>query len=228
MRNIGIVFVIFLSIFAIDGYAVDMPFKEGEKFIYEVKYNRLKVGKCILTFHGEEDLDGREVYHITLLTKIPSLKDTEELYADKSTFLPVEVHRKIKKRLGFNDKIKEVYDQQNFRVDISQKSSLRSKSFSIEKDSPLHNAILLTYCYRAKESFNKSERLKINLPTVEFEVMFKGIETIKTPLGKYRAYAFTSDPPKFKLWLSADEKRIPLKIERPGKLGYSLIIKSMD
>jgi len=208
--------------------ARSLPFKEGESFTYEVRYSGLKIGKSILTFNGEKELNGRKVYHITFFTKIPSLKDTEEIYADKDTFLPIEVHRKIKKKIGFSDNVVEKYDQVNFKVDIKQKSKLRSRNFSIQKDSPVHNAILLAYFYRVKKAFNENERTKIALPTVDFDVMFSGIEAIKTPMGEYRAYVFTSEPPRFRLWLSADEKRIPLKIKNPGTLGYSLVIRSID
>ena len=208
--------------------APGLPFESGEQFTYEVRYKGAKIGKSTLTFHGERFLDDKKAYYITFNTNVLSLKDREEIYADPDTFLPIEVHRNIKKKIGFDDKIKEVYDQKNFRVDISSKSKLRAKEFSIEKDSPIHNAILLIYCYRAKKDFDKSEKLKINLPTLDFEVAFSGIETVETKLGEYRAYVFTSDPPRFKFWLSADERRIPLKIKNPGNLDYSLILKSID
>ncbi len=205
-----------------------LPFESGEQFTYEVRYKGAKIGKSTLIFQGERFLDDKKVYYVTFNTKIPSLKDNEDIYADPDTFLPIEVHRTIKKKIGFDDKIKEVYDQENFRVDVSSKSKLRKKEFSIEKDSPIHNALLLVYYYRAKKNFEEREKIKINLPTFDFEVAFSGIETVKTKLGEHRAYVFTSDPPKFKFWLSADEKRIPLKIKNPGSLGYSLILKSID
>lgn len=208
--------------------ASQLPFKPGERLEYEVRYKRLKLGESVLTFHGEKELGDNKVYHITFVTRIPAFKDTEELYAEKDTFLPVEVHRTIKKKLGFGDRIREVYDQENFSVDISQKSKLRSKEFSIQKDSPIQNAILLAYHYRTKKDFSASDRFKIALPTADFEVMFDGIEVIDTPLGEYRAYAFTSEPPRFRLWLSADQRKLPLKIENPSTLGYSLLIKSAD
>lgn len=204
-----------------------LPFKNGECLAYGVRYKDIKIGRSILIFHGEENLGDKKVYYITFSTDIPSFKDTEELYAEKDSFLPVEVHRSIKKRIGFNDRIEEKYDQENFRVEVTSKSKLRTKSFSIEKDSRIHNAILLTYYCRSIENFEKEGTFKIALPTVDFEVSFKGTESIKTPLGQYEAYVFTSDPPRFKLWLSTDERRVPLKIENPSTLGYSLVIESI-
>lgn len=212
----------------LESYAAQLPFSKGEKLTYEVRYKNLKVGESILTFHGRTGLGGKEVYHITFSTELVAVKDIEELYAQVDTLLPVEVHRKIKKAGAFTTEIKEIYDQQNFRVDIHKKTTLRSKDFSIEKDSSIHNAILLSYYYRTKTLFDKSEILKVTLPTVDFEVFFEGEEAIETPLGEYLAYAFTSNPLKFKLWLSADNKRIPLRIENPAALGYSLVIKSVE
>ena len=205
-----------------------MPFSRGEKLTYEVIYNGVKVGRSILTFNGEKDLYGKKVWHVTFFTKIPSLRDNEEIYADKDTFLPIEVRRKIKKKIGFSDSIIEKYDQKNFTINISSKSKLRSKNFSIQKDSPVHNAILLTYYCRLKDDLKQGGNLKIALPTMDLDVMFSGTETVETDMGEFQADVFTSVPPKFRLWLSADAKRIPLKIKNPGTLGYSLIIKSID
>lgn len=204
------------------------PFSKGESFTYDVMYKKVRLGKSILTFHGEKDMGDKKVYHISFYTIIPSFKDAEDLYADKKTFLPVEIHRSIKKKVGFDDRIVERYDQHNFRVDISQKSKLRSRKFSVQKESPIHNAILLTYYYRMQKVFYENDGLTVNLPLIDFKIIYRGIETIDTPLGEYQAYVFTSEPPRFKLWLSTDEKRIPLKIENPGTLGYSLVIKSID
>lgn len=204
------------------------PFRKGESFKYDVMYKKVRLGESILTFHGEGKSGDRQVYYITFRTRIPSLKDAEDLYADKQTFLPIEVHRSIKKKVGFDDEIVERYDQDNFRVDISQKSKLRFREFSIQKDSPIYNAILLVYYYRMQKVFHEEDVLAVNLPLVDFKIIYSGIETIDTSIGEYRAHAFTSEPAKFKLWLSADERRIPLKIENPGTLGYSLVIKSVD
>lgn len=209
------------------GNDLPLPFKNGERLTYDLKYKMVKVGKSVLTFRGEEVLKNKDVYHITFSTKIIGLKDIEEIYAEKNTFLPLEVHRTIKKAKLFTERIKEKYVPEDHRVDIEQKSFF-SKTFSIKKDSPIHNAILLTYYYRKKKTFNQNEKLKVNLPTAKFELTFNGIETVKTPLGKYCAYAFSSYPSKFKVWLSTDSKRIPLKIENPSLMGYSLIIKSIE
>src|SRR3989338_3089206 len=76
----------------LDSYAAELPFSEGERLTYEVRYKNLKVGESILTFHGKAGLGDREVYHITFSTALVAVKDLEELYAQTDNFLPVEVH----------------------------------------------------------------------------------------------------------------------------------------
>jgi hypothetical protein len=205
-----------------------LPFKKGEKITFDVKYKNIKTGSSTLTFNGIKVLNGREVYSADFVTQLPAMTDREELYADKITFLPVEVHREIKKIKAFTTEMTEKYDQEAFRVDIIKKSTFLTKKLSIQKDAPIHNAILLTYFFRMKERFDKDETLRVTFPTAEFTIGFEGEETISTPLGEHTAYVFNSDPSKFKFWLSADEQRTPLKIENPGALGYSLVIRSVE
>ena len=99
------------------------------------------------------------------------------------------------KSIHFSDRIIEKYDQENFRVDISSKSKLRSKSFYIEKDSPIHNAILLVYYCRSKDDFKEGDKFKITLPTVDLDVMFSGIETVETELGEFETYVLQATRP---------------------------------
>lgn len=225
MQKISIVFLVILLF--VGAQAVEASFTPGEEFVYEVRYKNVKVGKSTLTFQGIEKLSNKEVYHITFFTKIGAFTDTEEIYADIETFLPIEIQRTLKHFGSFTTRITEKYDQEKFIVYIKRKTKFRKKEFLIEKDAPIHNAIVLSYYCRSLENLNKADRFKINLPNAEFDVFYNGIEKIETPLGEFETHAFTSEPPKFKLWLSTDEKRIPLQIKNPGKLGYSLVIKEI-
>lgn len=238
MRRIDIIVILFFCVLLValsmrsaaqedvlpdNPYVSELPFSKGEAFSYGVKYKGINAGRSTLIFHGEEQLGNRDVYHITFSTRVGIVTDKEELFADRETFLPVEVHRLFKKFGTFTENIIERYNQKDFRVDIEKKTRFRLRNISIKKDSPIHNAILLTYLYRAKDAFVKGERHKITLPSAEFEVTFDGIETVKTPLGDFSAYRFSSSPYNFQFWLGIDEKKLPLKIENPGRMmEYSL------
>ncbi|MFH1782056.1 MAG: DUF3108 domain-containing protein [Candidatus Omnitrophota bacterium] len=206
----------------------ELPFSKGERLMYDVKLNGVTIGSSILTFYGEKEINGKAAHHINFYTLIPSLKDSEDIYGDTESFLPMEVHRNLKKKLGFNETIIEVYDQENFRIDITSKSKLRSRKLSIERDAPVHNPILLSYFCRAKASFTKEDSFDITLSRTKFQVYYDGKKEIKTPLGKQLAHVFTSDPKKFTLYLSDDDRKTPLMIDSPGTLGYSLVIRSIE
>jgi len=204
-----------------------LPFLNDKKLVYDVYHGGLKIGKSVLIFHGEKKIDGKDVYHITFSTDLRVFKDVEDIYADKDTLLPYRIVRRISQVGRFSIRIKEEYDQEAFTVKIKKQGKLLAREFTIQKESPIQNAILLTYYYRAKPDINESRRLKVNLPTVDFDIGLKGKEVINTPWGKYSTYVFNSIPPKFSFCLSADEKRIPLKIKSFPPLGYSLVLNSI-
>ncbi len=204
-----------------------LPFPKGEQLIYDVYFKKLKVGKSVLTFHGEDKIDGKDIYRITFSTTLPLFKDFEDIYFDKETFLPVKVFRKINKIGNFPVRIKEEYDQDNFKVKIRKQGKFLSKEFIIKKDAPIHNAIILPYQYRRKPVINEGEKARIILPKADFELVYRGKEVIKTRLGESPAYVFASIPPKFTFWLSADERKIPLKIKSLNVVRYSLVINSI-
>jgi len=203
-----------------------LPFMPGEELKYNVYSKGLKIGRSILTFHGETVLNGTECYHITFLTKIPLFEDKEEIFADKQTFLPIRVERSIRKAIGIRSKVIEEYDQKEFKVVIKQQGALRTKSQTIQKAGPIYNAILLTYYCRLKPEAANNEPFKIMLPTSEYDVQVSGNDIIKTSKGEYPVTVYSSNPSKFTFYLSTNPNRVPIKIESHTALDYTMILNS--
>lgn len=203
-------------------------FLEGERLVYDVYYKKLKIGESVLVFHGEKEMDGIPTYHITFSTTLPGFQDMEDIYAYKETFLPLRVNRSIKRATLFPLKVQEEYDQSAYNVRIKQQGRLLSKEFTIQKDAPIHNTILLPYYYRTKPLIVEGEKIKITLPTADYEIFLEEKKAVTIPSGEYSVYVFKSDPPKFTFWLSTDEKKIPVKVEGHTALGYSLILRSIE
>jgi hypothetical protein len=206
----------------------DLPFKKGEKLVYDLYSAGIRVGKSVLIFNGEKELDGQKVYHISFSTELPFFKDYEEIYADKETFLPIKIKRRIKKIGGFSETIEEEYDQSDFTVDITRKSTFSSNKITIKKDSPVYNAILLTYYYRANPYIADINNFRAVLPTLDFYINMSGEETVETLSGKYIVDVFSSKPPKFTFYLSKDKNRVPIKIKSHTALNYSMILNSKE
>lgn len=203
-----------------------LPFCKGEQFVYDVYYKKLRIGKSMLTFNGEKKINGRDVYHVTFITRMHGFEDAEDIYADKDTFLPLIVSRRIEKMGSLTTKILEEYDQEAFKIKVTKCSAFLSTEFVIQRDGPIYNAILLPYYYRTKRAFAKDEKFHAILPTTSFDVILRGEEVMTTKLGKISAYVFEGVPSKFTFWLSADEKKIPLKIENHTTWGYTFLINS--
>jgi hypothetical protein len=63
------------------------------------------------------------------------------------------------------------------------------------------------------------------LPTQEFVIKLTSIEDVSVPAGTFKSYHFKSTPPKFEIWITADERKIPVKIRGAGFMGYTLVMK---
>lgn len=201
--------------------ALPLPFEKGEVLSFKVKIKGLTSGESVLVFHGLEEFEGKKFYHITFMTKTPVLRDTEEIYAFRESFLPAKVLRTVNQIGSFTSRIVEEYDQDKFTVSITKKGKLFTDKRVIRKKGPINNAILLSYYYRLKVKGDYKTPFKVILPTSEFEVLFKAKESVDTPRGKFEAYVFTSLPPKFELCVSAGKARLPLRIQTSG---YALVL----
>jgi hypothetical protein len=203
-----------------------IPFVKGEQLIYSVRANGMTVGRSTLTYRGEVELEGKPVHYVTFQTVAMGVDDTEHIYAQLNTFLPVKVRRDIVK-LGKKQVLTEKYDQAKGRVEIFDADMPEKPVQVYEKGLPYSNPILLTYYFRAKETgFTEGKIYPVVLPKLQFDLKFVGDQDVTTANGTFKAFYFSSKPDQFKFWLGQGVDRVPLKIEQTGFMGYSLILES--
>ena len=92
----------------------------------------------------------------------------------------------------------------------------------------IYNPILLSYYYRTKPVLKHGEKHSVILPKAAFDVAFNREEVVSTCYGEKSVYIYTGHPSKFTLWLSTDERRLPMRIEGYGVFGYSFILKRLS
>ena len=160
---------------------------------------------------------------MTMETKLTQFRDTEKIYSDPKTLLPVRVERDIMK-LFVRERITEDYDQDNFTVTIIKNKGAMEEKLVIKKDSHIHNALLLPYYVRRLPSLDVGRIIIANLPTRRLEIKLVSIEDVKVPAGTFKAFHFKSTPKQIEIWISTDERRIPLKIQGSGIFGYSMVM----
>jgi hypothetical protein len=199
--------------------APQQPEKSGEKIVYSLKLHGITIGRAIFS-QLEKNL-------VTFETIVTQFHDLEKIYSDPKSFLPLKVERDIKTLAG-SEKISEIYDQKNFVLTINKLEGGKSKKTVIRKKAPIHNAILLPFFVRLIPNFAPGWSMKIQLPTQSFEIRFSGTEQVKTSLGKYKCYRFDSVPKRFEIWITSDERRIPVKIRGSDGIGYTMLLREYN
>ena len=196
----------------------------GEKIIYDVKLGKLYLGEARFANLANAQVNGKVLNVMVLETKLAQFRDTEKIYSEPQTLLPVRIERDILNWF-VGEKITEEYDQNNFTVTIIKDKGGSSEERVIKKDSHIHNAILLPYYVRSIPRLDVGRIIIANLPTRRLEIELVSIEDVKVPAGTFQAYHFQSTPKQIDIWISTDERRIPVKIQGTGLFGYSMLMK---
>ncbi|MBU1044602.1 MAG: DUF3108 domain-containing protein [Candidatus Omnitrophica bacterium] len=190
------------------------------KFVYTIS----PLGVADFSDLGIVKLCGQDVRLHTLKTRIFGFEDTEIIYSDLKTFLPIRIERDVARWLG-KERIVEEYDQENFTLTTKKFRGCRQIQESvIENDGPINNAILALYDLRTFPELEIGQSFKANLPT-EFEIKLESIDQLKISKDIFETYHFISVPDKFETWISKDKRRMPLKIKLRIGVGYTLVLK---
>ena len=200
------------------------PDRLGEKIIYDVMLGNIRLGAAVFHYQAKSELNFKPVNFITFETKLIRFKDSEKIYCDPGTSLPLRVEREISSWPKY-EKIIEVYDQEKFSLHIVKTESGHDSELDFKKDAPIHNAILLPYYVRQIPDPVVGWNFRANLPTQQFLIELASIEEIKIVAGTFKAYHFKSTPERFEFWVSADEYKIPLKIKGMSGIGYTLVMR---
>lgn len=196
----------------------------GEKITYDVRLGKIYLGKAVFHHLERLKLQGRAVNHITFDTRLVDFQDSEIIYSDPANFLPIKIERRIN-NWPFHEKITEDYDQSKFILTITKVKGRNKEKFTIKKDSPIHNAILLPFYVRRVQNLDIGWTLIAQLPTQRFLIKLVSIEKVRVPAGEFNCYHFESLPNKFEIWISADQRRIPVKIKGLGAFGYIMAMQ---
>jgi Protein of unknown function (DUF3108) len=194
----------------------------GEQINYDLFLGGVRVGTSEYYHLKKTYLNDKLVDVITFYTQAMNFKDRETIYCDSTTLLPLLVERKISKPVK-PEKIKEVYDQNNFKLTIT-KERFGTSTIEINSDEPIHNSIILPFFVRNAADLDKGWTFTANLPQGKYLIKLAGIEEVETPAGKFEAYYFESEPNKIKIWIGTDENRIPLRIDGTGGIGYKMMM----
>ena len=200
----------------------------GEKITYGVILGKMRLGEAKFEDMGPTELNGRKVNLIIFKTNVVNFSDTENIYSDPDSYLPVRIERDISNFFG-HEKITEDYDQKNHRVTITKNKGKNQEQVVIAGTGPLHNAILFPDYVREIPDLKIGMVFSVNLPgKAPLKVKIVSIDKLRTPVGRFEAFHFESAPKQISVWISTDSRRIPIKIEGVGVFGYTLLLKNYN
>jgi hypothetical protein len=211
----------------------EIPFKTGEKLTYKGTWGIIPAGELTLEVLPKETINGIETYHFVMITKtsavvdiIYKVRERQDSYVDAGMTHSLFYKKKTESQHPRDESI-------NFNW---EKMESTYTNFGQSKR-PIHvvpgtfDPLALFYALRLR---NLKENSEIHIPVtdgnnVSIEVMVnigkrdtieiegKMYDTIEiTPnmemLDKLKKVVKKSDHPQLKVWVTADEKKIPIKI----------------
>jgi uncharacterized protein (DUF2062 family) len=154
-------------------------------------------------------------------TAAPGFRDTEKIYSDPVTRLPLRVERSVS-FLFRKERLVETYDQASHSLVIRKFIGAREAAvYRFSSDGPLQNAVTLPFSLSCADKLGKGWSMEVRIPQ-RFTVTLAAKEEIKVPAGRFTAYRFDSSPRKFQIWISAGPDAVPLKIKGLGTYSLQL------
>ncbi len=202
----------------------------GERLIYGLRWMGLRVGEARVEVLGIELLDGHEVYHVrvlvrsnAVLSKIYPVEDELDSYIDVEGGFSRKFTKQAREgTYRANEMV--VYDYVNGVGTYTSLTNGSEKTFDIP--GPIQDSLSVLYAVRQQHlEPGKSLVLSVNADEKNWELQVDvlGVESVEIRrLGRWQAMVVE---PKAKyqgvfkrkgrmwIWLSADEKRIPLRLK---------------
>ena len=237
---IAIAFMIILG-FAEDVKAVEksLPFQPGEKLIFQAKWGIIPVGEIILEVLPPATVNGARSHHFAITTKTYSfmdifykIRDRSDAYTNTDMTHSILYTKESKGKhprnvvVNFNwEKHEAIYS--NFEkkmkpiailpgsfdpLSIFFVIRLQDLKESLEIEVPVTDG---KKCISVKATVLKREKIKLASKTYDTYLVEPNIESISNIFKK-------SKDAKVRIWFTADERKIPVKIK--SRLGIGSFI----
>ena len=228
----------------------DIPFKEGEKLVYTVKYNLgflwFDAGEVIFLVDTIKNKKGKKFFHFVSTGRsyksydwIFKVRDKYEVITFEKNLRPIYFHRKTSEG-GYNVENIFRFDYKNDKIymKISHSDTLPYKD-TINKIECLRDALSSAYLLRSLGLSNLEKGMKINLDMLldgkKFNIYVKFIgkevieindstkvKTLKFTTKTIESSIFRSGENLF-VWVTDDKNKIPIRVEAYILVGKVIV-----
>lgn len=217
-----------------------MPFTPGEKLKFQLRWENVPAGSAWLEVHPIKTINGQQVYHFVMKAKSNAfvdifykVRDRIDAYADIE--MTRSVHYEKDNHEGKHEKKETIaFDWENSRAVYHKHDEKKKKSLPLLDGSfdPLS-----AFYYTRTMEFDVGHQLERPVTDGRKNVVGRmrvvGRQTITLQNGnKYDTFLVEpdmkdvggvfekSDDSKIQLWVTADDKRIPVKIQSKVIVGH--------
>lgn len=221
----------------------------GEKLVFEVNWIGIPVGRVVVENHGFEEVAGRELHHLTMVTEANDflagffhIKDTVHTWIDPVTGCPWRFEKQIQEGKYTKHQLIE-YDQENHTAVYSRPDYPEDPVYEFEIAPCVQDVFSLLYWVRNR-TFGLGDQLRVEVNAdrknwdVEIEVRERGIFNTE-PLGRVRVFSLAptavheGSPLKkgsMTAWLTADARHVPVafQVDAPIVGSISAVLARAD
>jgi len=221
----------------ISAFDKNFPFYPGEKLTFQLKWTIIPAGEATLEILPKEAINGVQSYHFVMTAKSNSFIDHFYKVRDRiDAYTDIEMtHTLLYKKKQHEGKTKrDVVVYFDWKKNKAQYTTLNSTRDPIDIFSGSFDPLSAFYYVRL---FNLKENVKIERPVTDGKKCVIGQasvikrETLKLSSGTYDTYLIEPDlkhvggvfekskNAKIQVWVTADTRRIPVKIRSKVVVG---------
>ena len=211
---------------------------QGEQLKYGLYYSFVKVGTAYIKNRGLVDVNGRQAYVIqtsafsaSVIDSVFKVRDINLSWLDAKNFYSLGYSQSLREgRYQRDEWVLFDYDANTYRGEVVKKSGKRS--FSGALTTRVLDMLTSLYFVRGQNLENgKDVVFDILNREEQYPLVVKviGRETVKTPAGKFKCVIvepqfrgegiFVSKGKSLKVWLTDDERKLPVKMETEVFIG---------
>jgi hypothetical protein len=231
------VMIIGLCVLAQTAWATEVPFQVGEKLIFELRWESIPAGQAVLEVLAPSTIQGQPVHHFVLHAKTNRFLDTFYPVRDRiDAFADIPMTRSIlyqqvQREGSYKRDITVVFDWEK------NQAIYRDSRNKMEKVDLLPGAFDPLSVFYFARMLDLGPNRKIQRPVTDGKKITFGTarilrrETIELALGTFDTYLLEPDirqvggvfkqskGAKIELWVTADERKIPLRIRSKVVIG---------
>jgi hypothetical protein len=215
-----------------------LPFKPGEKLTYQLSWEFVPVGVAVLEVLPMTTFNSQEVHHFKVTVETNSaidaiykVRDRIEAYAHADMTRSVLFKKKQREGKHKRD-VTVTFDWENMTAQYTNRGKER-EPVSIKPGT--YDPVSLFYAFRLQDLKEHSE---LHAPLTDGKKLVTGTahilskESVEVTSGKFDTYVVepdlkeaggvfeNSEGAQLRVWISADERRIPIKVMCRAPVGY--------